>query len=420
MLKATAVSPGVIYADSPNKDAFDRLRVSPPYTVFDSKQLINNQPLFWDDQQVSGAGTASTYLGNFAATRLDVTGNIAGQRVRQTFRRFQYQPGKSQLILITLVLTAEGGAGITGVTSRVGPFDEDNGFFLQRTAGALAFGVRTSTSGAPVDTIIPQASWNLDRMDGTGPSRITLDPTKTQIFVLDFQWLGVGRVRLGFNIGGVTYYCHQVFNANVLAVPYMQTPNLPLRFELTSAGTGPANTASLLHICTSVQSEGGQQNTGLVLAADRDATVLQTTNDTNIYSLLALRYQAAKANKFATISNIQYSVMTNSTNTTFRMGLYLNPTIAGAALAFTAVPNSALEVALPVAANLITAGSGTLMASYYDSQNHSSGLLPQVPSDLRIGANIAGTSDILVLFVQPVPAQGNTNFYGSFNWLEQV
>jgi len=421
MIRAAGATRGAIFADSGNLDAFSRLRTSFPYTVFDSKQLIDKQPLYWDDQQTAGAGTVSTYLANFAATRLDVTGNVAGTRVRQTFRRFNYQPGKSQLILLTGILTAEGGAGVTGVTSRIGYFDDNNGVFFQRAGSVLGVGVRTFTSGAPVNTIVAQTAWNLDRLDGTGPSKLTLDPTKTQIFIVDFQWLGVGRVRFGFDIGGVIIYCHQVFNANVLVVPFMTSPDLPLRYELSSTGTGAAVTASLLHICSSVQSEGCQEDTGYALGTDRGATILTSGNDSNIYALLAIEYKAAAANKFATIAKLQYSVMSSTANATFRMGLLLNPTIATPpALAFVSVPNSALEAAVPAAGNLITAGTGTLLSVLYDSQNRTGVIIPEIPTDLRMGATIAGVSDILVLFVQPVPVQGATSFFGSINWLEQV
>jgi hypothetical protein len=420
VIRAHSTSTGVVFADSHDTDAFGRIRISNPYTVFDSKQVIDKQPLYWDDQQTAGAGTASTYLANFAATRLDVTGNVAGTRVRQTFRRFNYQPGKSQFILLTGILTAEGGAGITGVTSRIGYFDDNNGVFFQRAGSVTGIGVRTFTSGAPVTTIVAQTAWNLDRLDGTGPSKLTLDPTKTQIFVIDFQWLGVGRIRFGFDLNGLIVYCHQIFNANLIVVPYMTSPNLPLRFELSSAGTGAAVTASLLHICSSVQSEGGREDTGYALGADRGSTILTSGNDSNIYALLAIQYKAAAANKFATIGRVQYSIMSSTANATFRMGLLLNPTIAAPALVFVSVPNSALEVAIPVAGNLITPATGTQLSVIYDSQNRSGVIVPDIPTDLRMGATIAGVSDQLVLFVQPVPVQGATAFFGSINWLEQV
>jgi len=175
-----------------------------------------------------------------------------------------------------------------------------------------------------------------------------------------------------------------------------------------------------LAVCATVNSEGGREDTGTAFAADRGAVNLSTANDTNIYSLLALRYKAPAASKFATMTQVEYSVMTYTPNASFRMGLVLNPTIAGAALVYTSVPNSAFEVAVPIAANLITAGSGTTYSSFYDTQNRSGVLTVGLPTDLRIGSTIAGVSDVLVLFAQCVPIQGITNFLGAINWLEQV
>lgn len=98
-------------------DAFDRLRTAHPKTLFDSKQLADALPLQWDDQGVSGSGTGSSHSVNQAASTLSVSNLTAGRRVRQTKRWFNYQPGKSQLILMTGVL----GAGASGITRRVYP-----------------------------------------------------------------------------------------------------------------------------------------------------------------------------------------------------------------------------------------------------------------------------------------------------------
>jgi hypothetical protein len=102
-----------------NMDAFYRMRVSNPQTIFDSKQLSDNQPLFWDDAQTSGSGTGSSFNANQASTTISVGNATAGTRVRQTFRHFNYQPGKSQLIIMTGIV----GAAATGITKRLGLFN---------------------------------------------------------------------------------------------------------------------------------------------------------------------------------------------------------------------------------------------------------------------------------------------------------
>ena len=185
-LEDTSTSPLLVEVlDTHNThDAFGRLRTSHPETLFDSKQLFDNQPLFFDDSEVSGAGTTSVYSQDAARTRIGVANTTAGKRVRQTFQRFNYQPGKSQLVLMTGVVSDTG----TGVISQMGLFDDDNGIFAEVNAGTLNFVIRSNVTGSPVDTTVAQSAFNGDRMDGTGTSGVTLDPSKTQILWFDYEW----------------------------------------------------------------------------------------------------------------------------------------------------------------------------------------------------------------------------------------
>ena len=202
----------VYLSDGPSIDAFGRLRIAEPYTIFDSKQIADNAPLFWDDAETSGSGTGSTHSINTASSEITVGASTAGTRVRQTFQRFNYQPGKSQEILFTFAnFDTE-----NGITKRVGYFDENNGIFFQHLDGVPSVCIRSNTSGSPVDTIIPQSEWNIDKLDGTDYTNLALDFSKTQIGIIDFEWLGVGRVRIGMVIDGAVFYCHEFLHANQL------------------------------------------------------------------------------------------------------------------------------------------------------------------------------------------------------------
>ena len=79
-----------------SQDSLLRLRVSNPVTLFDSKQTVDNQPIVWDDAQTAGGSTTSTYNTNQSSSTIAVSAGVAGTRVRQSKRRFNYQPGKSQ------------------------------------------------------------------------------------------------------------------------------------------------------------------------------------------------------------------------------------------------------------------------------------------------------------------------------------
>jgi hypothetical protein len=135
----------------------------------------------------------------------------------------------------------------------IGYFDSLNGLFFRQTGTALSVVRRTSTSGSVVDNVVEQANWNLDKLDGTGASGFTLDDTKAQILFIDFQYLGMGRVRMGFDINGIIVYCHEFLNANVLDVPYMQSGTLPIGILLTTTGTSVTKTSYFK--CAAVHSE---------------------------------------------------------------------------------------------------------------------------------------------------------------------
>ena len=401
----------VLFSDSPNIDAFSRLRVGNPYTLFDSKQTVDNQPLFWNEAQTSGSGTGSEYMTYQSAVRLYVSNVTAGTRVRQTYERFNYQPGKSQAIFITGIL----GASATGITRKIGYFDEKNGLFFQLSGSTLSVVVRTFTSGIADDNIIPQSQWNLDKLDGNGPSGILINTEKSQIFVIDFQWLGVGRVRFGVDIGGKLIYVHEELHANLTSIVYISNPNLPVRFEISNDGTG--SNANLIHICACVISEGGRDDTGFILSADRGSTVLTTLNNTNIYPLLAFRLKSTYQSATIDIENIS---LVNTSGDSFRYCVLLNPTVTGTALSFTSITNSALEADLATTNGSTLSGGTQIISGYEAASTTAKGAVhTKIPTNLRIGSTIGGISDIMVIGAQRLSGT-TSSFYAGFTWRELV
>jgi len=80
---------------------------------------------------------------------------------------------------------------------------------------------------------IPQSQWNLDRMDGSGPSGFVLDASKMQMFYIDYSWYGAGFIRWGFRAtDGNVVYCHKQANNNQNNQAYMRSGNLPSRYEV--------------------------------------------------------------------------------------------------------------------------------------------------------------------------------------------
>lgn len=231
-------------------DAFGRLRVSPPFTLFDSQSRFAAST---DFSYVTATGGAASFNTNQSSVNLTVTSTSGSTVLGQTYRVFPYQPGKSLLTMQTFTMSA----GKAGLTQRVGYYSAYNGVYLEQAGTQVSFVIRTYTSGSVDNSrFVTQANWNVDKFDGTGPSGVTLDLTKTQILWMSFEWLGVGNVSCGFVIDGVFRTAHTFQNANIGTTVYMQTAILPLRFEITNTA-GTTGSSTLQQICSTVISEGG-------------------------------------------------------------------------------------------------------------------------------------------------------------------
>ena len=236
-------------------DAFGRMRVSDPVTVFDSGHQYLVNPLVWETI-TAGTGSVS-HLPDESTALLSTGGTASGARAAlQTKAYHRYQPGKSQLVMQTAVF----GEPAENVVRRYGYFDDENGLFFEQTAEGMHVVVRSSATGAVVEQRVNQADWNLDKLDNaiTSPSRIVADWSKAQIFLTDMEWLGVGRVRFGIVLGGEIVYVHEFAHINDLSGVYMTTANLPVRAEIENTGVAAA-TATMKQICVTVMSEGGQE-----------------------------------------------------------------------------------------------------------------------------------------------------------------
>ena len=147
-VSSTTINPGGVAFD-----AFNRLRVSNPFTIFDSQNRYQKDPQF--SESLTGSATA-THVANESSVDMATTTASGDKAIRQTFRVFPYQPGKSLLVLATFVMNA----GKANLRQRVGYFNADNGLFFQVNGTTKSFVLRTNTSGTPSDTrTINQADW---------------------------------------------------------------------------------------------------------------------------------------------------------------------------------------------------------------------------------------------------------------------
>jgi hypothetical protein len=131
------------------------------------------------------------------------------------------------------------------------PSNAGDGFYIEADGQALSFVRRYMTTGAAgAEERVLRANWNKDKLDGTGASGITLDWTKAQHLVVEYQWLGVGTIRFGFETGteGVVW-CHEMVSVNALTQAWSRTGSLPVRAEVFNTGiTAQAGKLTLINV----------------------------------------------------------------------------------------------------------------------------------------------------------------------------
>lgn len=402
---------GVSYNDAGNVsasiDAFGRLRVSNPYTLFDGGLRYRDDPFKWD-QQDTGTAT-STFLPNECSMLMSTT--AAGTSIRQSKQVFSYQPGKSLLSLLTFVMNTP----TAGVTQRVGYYGAENGVYFEVDGTDINLVIRKYTGGSVDSTTekVSRSNWNGDRLDGQGGqtniSGINLDVTKSQIFWTDIEWLGVGSVRCGFVINGQFVVCHIFHHANILNKVYMTTACLPLRYELIS--TGPA--ASMRAICSTVISEGGYANRSQTRAVGTALTGKNLSN-TAASPLVCIRLKSANIDSIVVPTAFDLYGLQQAA---FIYQVILNPTLTGASWT-SAGTNSSVEY--DISATALTGGTVIAQGVFVGSNKGGSVQVGAGDVDFsqQLGRTIAGVSDIWCLAA--ISTTNNDDAVGVVNWQEHI
>jgi len=342
-----------------SSDAFGRLRVSEPLTLFDSSHRYHDNGL-WATSTASGG--AAVFSATEGLVNLNVDTTSGSEVLRETYKVFSYQPGKSLLVFNTFVMAP----AQTNLRQRVGYFGTENGLYLQLNDSTLSFVERSLVTGVVTETVVDQSSWNVDTLDGTGPSGITLNITKAQILFMDIEWLGEGTVRLGFVIDGVFILCHKFNHANLITSTYITTASLPLRYEITNTGV-TANPSTLKQVCSTVISEGGyelrgaQQAIGTPIGAPITFAAAST-----YYPMVGIRLISTNLDAIAIATAISILGLGNGKNYAWRV--VQGATITGGAWVSAGV-NSSVEYNLTGASS---AGGRIIAQGYLNSSNQAS------------------------------------------------
>jgi hypothetical protein len=418
------------------RDAFGKLRVTNPTTILDLRLpylpsgQVGNSVYLSNNIQISLAVIGSGYYTTTTNSNLILgSGATVGSCISQSRNYCNYLPGKSMLIKASCIMDAgfniDGNNNANGLKSRVGYFDDNNGLYFEYQADGAGTGpVSINLKSNGINISESQNNWNIDKMNGTGSSGINLDFTKAQLFVIDFEWLGVGRVRFGFYVYGKIIYSHEILNINYLNIqPYISSCNLPIRYMIES--NSPGQTGSMIQICSTVISEGGYNPIG------RPFSVANTTgvaiNNTSAGELIMLMIRGGNsAGNYYHQNIIPYAINlvdTGSSNLLcYRVRIYKDGDLPTASpIVWNDVNTNNSIVQYSTTSTGFTASNSIIVNQGFFSGKGSVlyGNLSNVFDSqiLQITSNYSNVSDIMVITAQMINGT-NSTIYSDINWNE--
>jgi hypothetical protein len=343
-------------------DAFGRARSSSPVTLFDSFHRYKDNNKFATSNT---AGANVQYNANTSTVLMNVDTTLNAEVIRETKLVFSYQPGKSLQIINTFVM----GDAKAGLRQRIGYFGPENGVYLERLGDEIAFVVRSNANNTIVEDRVVQSSWNIDKLDGDGVSKKTLDLEKSNIFFIDVEWLGVGSVRCGFVIDGQLIHCHSFHHAGLEDDVYMSTAVLPVRYEIKNV-TATTSSSTLKQICSTVISEGGYSLMGRPRTFGFEPTSQYSlTTAGTYYPVLSFRINPAYPDSIIIPTDIDILPINTGV---YRYKVVKGGTVAGAVFANTSA-NSIVQYNTNASATF--SGGEDLTSGYISTTNQAGGVV---------------------------------------------
>lgn len=383
-------------------DLFGRIKISEAQTLFDSTHRYHQNR---DYSDITDVGGSVRHDANSSTCLLEVTGQSGSLVHRESKKVFSYQPGKALQVMQTFCFAQPR----TNLRQRVGYYGRQNGFYLEQDGENVYFVRRSYVTGSVVETRVAQSDWNVDPLNGSGPSDLVLDLTKAQILWSEYEWLGVGTVRLGFVIEGYFIICHEFHHANVETGAYITTASLPISYEIyNKAATG--GNSSMKQICATVISNGGY------LRHTERWSVKSSVNATTTWKpVVSIRLAPGRTESVILPSSVGIMVGTSGN---IEWAVYRNATVTNG----TWVTHEATDNVEYDATSTAITGGTIIRQGYFAGSNQGSGSVDISDGfgtfDMQLGRTNADTpvSDILTLAVRTVSGSGT--IYGSLSFYD--
>ena len=381
----------------------NRVKTSNQQIQFFNTFQYTKDPQIWDEDTT---GTASSTFSQFdGCVIMEVGGSAGDEIIRQTRNVMPYYPGRQN----ELVFAIKFNQPESGIRRRIGLFNENNGFYFEDDGGSYSVVIRRNTAGGVVENRIARDDWNVDKLDGTGPSGITADATKTQMFLIEYEWYGAGIVEFKWVYENNSYPIHRFDHANIVETAFINTPFLPIRLELTNvAGTAGTHQmhqgSSALRVEGSVGPLGREENVSTPLAG------VATGTANTFRPILSIRLRSDRLQGVALPLEFQAASLDN---TALFYRVIRDATLTGAD--WNNVPgNSFCEY--DYAATAI-AGGEAIQTGYVSSTNQGATFDFPAETILQLGRNNMGTVG-QTFTILAATVQANKDVFASLSWTE--
>lgn len=194
-------------------------------------------------ETVTNGGTVTTANSLLVVTSSTATNGSANVESQRSVR---YRPGEEFYAYFTVLFTP----GTAGSTQFCGPLSSTDGFAIGFNNEDFIICRRTGSG----NVIVTQDNFNRDKMDGTGQSGYTIDPTMLNLYRITFGWLGSANIffeHFTSDRGWIIY--HEIEVAGTLSIPHIGVPYLPMTLEVVKTSGS-----------TSIITKSGSWNAGVM------------------------------------------------------------------------------------------------------------------------------------------------------------
>ena len=316
-------------------DAFGHAQHTSPNVVDQHLFTYGSDPNSYVDETIGGGQVIHNVTQSCTILSVDST---SGSLSRKTSARYYpYTSGVGTELLMSIQI---GDTGKTGVIRRWGLFDNNDGVYFQLSGSSFSVAQRNSIDNTEI--YVSRDAFNGDDLSSTTESEYVIDFSKLNIYFLDFEWLGSGRVRFGvISPSGKRVILHTIENANNITYPYMKRGTLPFRIENFN-DTNSASTSQMKLVCASVVKQSASDRyRGLLFNKTSDRKIISGSSEVPILSFRLKENFNGVSNKIVAFAE-RYEVDVSGSSVV--LNIVGNAVLTGSTFTATTSSRSSMEI----------------------------------------------------------------------------